>query len=118
MERRVDSNVEEKPSQAITVFVTTASEEEAATIGRAVVTQRLAACANVLTLKKSIFQWEGKICEEPECLMIVKSRLDLFEELSVTVKQLHSYTVPEIVAIPIVAGSPDYLNWIAENTRK
>ena len=105
------------PARAIIVLITTASEEEAATIGRAVVQQELAACANILALKKSIFQWEGEIAEEQECLMIVKSRLDLFDELSMAVKRLHSYKVPEIIAIPIVKGSPDYLNWVIENTR-
>ena len=106
------------PTRAIIVLITTASEEEAATIGRAVVQQELAACANILALKKSIFQWKGEIAEEQECLMIVKSRLDLFEELSMAVKRLHSYKIPEIIAIPIVKGSPDYLNWVIENTRK
>ncbi|MDQ6734759.1 MAG: divalent-cation tolerance protein CutA [Nitrospirota bacterium] len=106
------------PTQAIIVLVTTASEEEATTIGRAVVKQGLAACANILPLKKSIFHWEGQIAEEQECLMIMKSRPALFEELSMAVKRLHSYNVPEIVAMPIVKGSPDYLDWIIENTRK
>lgn len=106
------------PTQAIIVLVTTASEEEATTIGRAVVKQELAACASILALKKSIFQWEGEIAEEQEFLMIVKSRSDLFEELSMAVKRLHSYKVPEIVAMPIVKGSQDYLDWVMENTRK
>ena len=118
METKTDSEVYSQSSQAITVFITTASEDEASAIGRAVVGQRLAACANILALNKSIFEWEGKICEEPEFLMIVKSRLDLFEELAVVVKGLHSYKVPEIVAMPIIAGSRDYLNWVMENTRK
>jgi periplasmic divalent cation tolerance protein len=106
------------PAKAIIVLVTTASEEEATTIGRAMVKQGLAACANILPLKKSIFYWEGQIAEEQECLMIMKSRPALFEELSMAVKRLHSYKVPEIVAMPIVKGSQDYLDWIIENTRK
>ena len=106
------------PANAIIVLVTTASEEEAATIGRSVVKQGLAACANILPLKKSIFHWEGQIAEEQECLIILKSRAALFEELSIAVKQLHSYKVPEIVAMPVVNGSQDYLDWIIENTRK
>lgn len=105
------------PTQVIIVLVTTASEEEATTIGRTMVTQGLAACANILALKKSIFQWEGQIVEEQECLMIMKSRTDLFDELSLAVKRLHSYNVPEIIAMPIVKGSPDYLNWVMECTR-
>jgi periplasmic divalent cation tolerance protein len=105
-------------TQAIIVLVTTASEEEATTIGRAVVRQELAACANILALKKSIFPWEGEIAEEQEWLMIMKSRRDLFEDLSMAVKRLHSYKVPEIIALPIVKGSQGYLNWVIENTRK
>lgn len=113
-----EKNFQSWPTEAIIVLVTTASEEEATTIGRAVVKQGLAACANILALKKSIFQWEGEIAEEQECLMIVKSRWDLFEELSMAVKRLHSYKVPEIIAIPIAKGSQSYLNWVLENTRK
>jgi periplasmic divalent cation tolerance protein len=107
---------ESEQSQFIVVLVTTASEEEATTIGRDVVKQGLAACANILVLKKSIFQWEGKLAEEQEFLMIIKSRSDLFEDLSVAIQRLHSYKVPEIVAIPIVKGSAEYMNWILDNT--
>lgn len=107
---------ESEQSQLIVVLVTTASEEEATTIGRDVVKQGLAACANILALKKSIFQWEGKLAEEQEFLMIIKSRSNLFEDLSVVIKRLHSYKVPEIVAIPIVKGSAEYMNWILDNT--
>lgn len=112
-----DKDFESWTTQGIIVMVTTASEEEATTIGRTLVQQRLAACANVLALKKSIFEWEGRIVEEQECLMIMKSRTDLFENLSATVKGLHSYKVPEIVALPIVRGSQDYLKWVMEQTR-
>src|SRR5687767_1736793 len=118
MEPNVGPHSESGQSQFIVVLVTTASEEEATTIGRDLVTQGLAACANILALKKSIFQWEGKLAEEQEFLMIVKSRSDLFEGLSIAIKRLHSYKVPEIVAIPIVKGSPDYTNWLVDNTLK
>jgi periplasmic divalent cation tolerance protein len=118
MDSEKDKDFQPWPTRAIIVLITTASEEQATTIGRAVVKQELAACANILALKKSIFQWEGEIAEEQECLMIVKSRWDLFEELSMEVKRLHSYKVPEIIAMPVVKGSQDYLNWLMENTRK
>ena len=104
--------------EVIIVLITTGSEAEATTIGRAVVQKGLAACANILPLKKSIFQWEGKIAEEQEFLMILKSRAVLFDELSMVVKQLHSYQVPEIIAIPIGSVSIPYLNWVRECTRK
>jgi Uncharacterized protein involved in tolerance to divalent cations len=114
----MESKEESWPAKAIIVLVTTPSEEEATTIGRAMVKQGVAACVNILPLKKSIFYWEGQIAEEQECLMIMKSRPALFEELAMAVKRLHSYKVPEIVAMPIVKGSQDYLDWIIENTRK
>lgn len=101
----------------IIVLVTTASEVEATTIGKTIVKQGLAACANIIALKKSIFQWEGQIVEEQECLIMMKSRSDLFDDLAMAVKRLHSYKVPEIVAVPIVQGSQDYLKWVMESTR-
>lgn len=118
MEPKVGPHSESGQSQLIVVLVTTASEEEATAIGRDVVKQGLAACVNILAVKKSIFQWEGKLAEEQEFIMIVKSRSDLFEDLSIAIKRLHSYKVPEIVAIPIVKGSSDYVNWLVGNTRK
>ena len=106
------------PKAEVVVFVTTPSEEEATRIGRALVEAELAACANILPGVRSIFRWEGKVSEEQESLMVLKSRADLFEELTATVKKLHSYRVPEIIALPITRGSPDYLNWIRDVTRK
>ncbi|WP_447974507.1 divalent-cation tolerance protein CutA [Nitrospira sp. Kam-Ns4a] len=102
----------------IVVFVTTTSETEALRIARAVVEQELAACANVLPAIRSVFRWEGKVSEEHECLMILKSRAALFDELAAAIKDLHSYSVPEIIAVPIQRGWPDYLRWIHEVTRK
>lgn len=99
----------------IVVFITTQTKEEAEKIGRVVVENRLAACANILPSVNSIFSWKGKICREEEALMLLKSRAPLFEKLSETVKKYHSYAVPEIIALPISAGSPDYLQWLQEN---
>ncbi len=77
----------------------------------------MAACANVLPGVRSIFRWEGKISDEREVLLLLKTRSDLFDRLAETVKRLHTYQVPEIVALPIEFGSPDYLAWIRESTR-
>lgn len=118
MELKEGSHSESAQSPLIVVLVATASEDEATTIGRDLVNQGLAACANILALKKSIFRWEGKLAEEQEFLMIVKSRSDLFEDLSISIKRLHSYKVPEIIAIPIIKGTPDYINWLVDNTIK
>ncbi len=100
----------------IVVFITASNEEEAAKIARALVEGRLAGCVNIVKGIRSIYIWQGKIEDESEVLMIAKTRRELFEALLEKVKGLHSYSVPEIIALPIVEGSPDYLNWLKEVT--
>ncbi len=100
----------------IVVFITASNEEEAAKIARALVEARLAGCVNMLKGIRSIYSWQGKVEDESEVLMIAKTRRDLFEALLEKVKELHSYSVPEIIAFPIVEGSADYLNWLKEVT--
>jgi periplasmic divalent cation tolerance protein len=102
----------------IVVFVTTSSEEEATGLARRAVEADLAACANVLPAIRSIFRWEGAIVDEQEALIILKSRADLFDDLASLLKRHHSYSVPEIIAVPIANGSADYLKWIRDVTRK
>lgn len=99
------------------VFITTASEEEAAKLGRAVVEEGLAACVNIVPRIRSIFRWQGQVSEEAETLMVVKTRAGLFDALAARAKALHSYDVPEVIAVPIAQGSPAYLSWIREVTR-
>ena len=99
------------------VFVTCGSEDEALKIARALVEEKLAACANMISPLRSIYRWEGKICDEKEWLLLIKTRQSRFEDLAKRVKALHSYSVPEIIALPITEGSPAYLNWISENTK-
>jgi periplasmic divalent cation tolerance protein len=103
---------------AIVVFVTTSSEEEAAALAKLLVEQHLVACVNVLPKMKSFFQWEGKISEEVECMMILKTKISLFNALEKTILAQHSYDVPEIIALPIVKGSESYLSWVQDMTRK
>ncbi len=100
----------------IVVFITCSSQEEADDIAYALVSARLAACVNALSGVRSIFHWQGKTDEAEETLLIVKSRTDLLEELISLVKKQHSYDVPEIIALPIVGGSDDYLQWIESET--
>jgi len=97
-------------------YVTCASTGEALRIGRAVVEERLAACANVLPGLTSIYHWQGRIETGEECALVVKTRAELVEALSARVRALHSYTVPCVVALPIRAGNPDYLAWLAAET--
>jgi len=100
----------------IVVLVTCGSEEEAAKIGRSLVENRLAACANIVSPIRSIYRWEGKIWDEKEWLLLVKTERDRFEAIENEVKSLHSYSVPEIIALPITCGSQAYLAWLAEMT--
>lgn len=102
----------------IVVFITAGSVEEAQKIALALVGERLVACTNIISPIQSIFNWEGKVSDEREALLMAKTRASLFNDIAVRVKQLHSYEVPEIIAIPIVDGSHDYLNWVAEETRQ
>ncbi len=101
----------------IVVLVTASSEEETVRIAGTLVESGLAACANILPEIRSIFRWEGKIANERESLLVLKSQSECFEALSCKIKELHSYSLPEIIALPITQGSPDYLAWIREVTR-
>ncbi len=100
----------------IVVFITAANEDEASKIARALVEGRLAACVNVIRNIRSIYSWQGKVEDEAEVLMMAKTRRSLFDALSGKVREIHSYTVPEIIAVPIVQGSADYLNWLKDVT--
>jgi periplasmic divalent cation tolerance protein len=100
----------------IVVLVTTSVSGEALTIARILVEEHLVACVNVVPAVTSIFFWEGKVQEASESLLICKSRLSIMDRLVARVKELHSYTVPEIVALPVSAGLPEYLRWVSEST--
>ena len=99
----------------IVVLVTTSSVAEAQSIGRALVEGRVAACVNIVPGLRSLFRWQGAIEEQEEVLMLVKSRGECFPSILEVVKRLHSYTVPEVIALPILSGSSDYLAWIDES---
>jgi len=96
----------------VVVLVTTANREEAEKIAHHLLDEKLIACANVIGPVFSLFWWTGKIEEAEEHIVLMKSRIDLFEKLSEIVKALHSYEVPEIIALPIAKGSEDYLKWL------
>ncbi len=103
-------------SDPVVVLVTCGSEEEAQKIANALVEDRLAACVNLVAPIRSIYRWEGRIWDEKEWLLIIKTQKHRFEELEKRVKSLHSYSVPEIVSLSITEGSSAYLEWIRENT--
>jgi periplasmic divalent cation tolerance protein len=101
----------------VVVFITAPSMDVAQQIANALVEQKLAACVNILPAIQSIYRWEGKIFNEEETLLIVKSRADLFEDrLIPAVQAVHPYQVPEIIALPILMGLPGYLDWIQDVT--
>jgi len=102
----------------IVVLVTCGSEEEALKISRSIVEERLAACVNILSPIQSIYRWEGKILDEQEWLLLIKTRKARFLELEGKVKALHSYSAPEIISLPISEGSSIYLDWVREMTQK
>ena len=103
-------------AEFVVVLVTVASPEDARRIGRALVEARLAACANVVGPITSIYRWQGAVEEASEHLMLVKARATDFERVAARVRELHTYDVPEIIALPIRGGSPAYLAWLAEST--
>lgn len=100
---------------AIVVLSTTASKDEAKRIALALVEGRLAACVQVVRGIESVYRWKGKVCVESECLLVIKTRESLFERLAERLRSLHSYDVPEIVSLPVLKGTRDYLNWLEES---
>ena len=100
----------------IVVIMTAPTKQEAVKIVRALLEERLIACANILDSMYSLFWWKGKIEKENEVLVLMKSQKTLFKKLSKRVTELHSYDVPEILALPIVEGSKSYLDWMKART--
>lgn len=100
----------------IVVFVTASSRPEAETIAQVLVEEKLAACVSLMPIH-SIYTWESKLCREDEWQLIIKTDLRQFEHLEIRIKQLHSYKVPEIIALPMIKGSVSYLSWISEETQ-
>src|ERR1035437_6865411 len=101
----------------IVVLSTCANEEEAERLARLLVEQRLAACVSVISRMRSGHRWKGAVETSAECLVIVKSSRDLFASLTAVLEKAHSYGVPEALAIPIVDGAANYLNWLGANLR-
>ncbi len=100
----------------VLVYITTADETEALAIGRALVETRLAAGVNVIPGARSVYRWRGAVRERSEVVVIAKTRESLVDALIAKVEELHSYECPCVVALPIAAGNPAYLDWIAAET--
>lgn len=104
-------------TKALQVITTVGSPEKAHEIARALVEKRLAACAQVLGPIRSYYWWQGKLEEAEEWLLQLKTRADLYARLEQALRAMHPYTVPEILAFPVVAGNPAYLEWLAQETQ-
>ncbi len=94
------------------IYVTAPSRKEAEKIAETVVTERLAACANILDSVTSVFHWEGKLCRENEAVLILKTTEEKTTALTTRIKELHSYECPCIVVLPIEGGNPAFLEWL------
>jgi periplasmic divalent cation tolerance protein len=102
--------------RAAVVLVNAASAEQADSIAHTLVGERLAACANIVSSIRSVYRWKGEVETATEHLMIIKTRANLVAKVEARVKELHSYEVPEVIALPIVAGAKSYLDWVFEST--
>jgi len=105
-------------SDFVVVLITAPNEDDAARLANDLVASRLAACVNIINNIRSIYRWQGKIEDESEVLMLVKTRKEHFKDLEKRVRELHPYTVPEIIVLPIIEGFVGYLGWLREETSK
>ena len=103
-----------KNRENVVIFITTGTDEEAQEVAKAILNNRLAVCVNIVPNINSLFWWNGTIDSEQERLLIVKSKASVLNEIAALVKEIHSYEILEILALPIIGGNPDYLNWIGK----
>lgn len=102
----------------IIVLVTTKDKAEAEKISQTLLSEKLIACANIISGVTSCFLWQGKTNQSEECLIVMKTRKSLFSQLQLCVRALHSYEVPEVLALPIIDGSEAYLSWLGTTVRQ
>ena len=99
-------------AEPVVVYVSAGSEEEADRIARFVVEKKLAACCTIIPGVRSVYRWEGIVEQAPEVLIMIKTSRSVFTALEAEIKRLHSYTIPEIIAVPIIVGHEPYLRWL------
>lgn len=102
----------------IVIYCTVPNKKEGVEIAKVLLEQKLVACVNITDKIESIFSWDGKICEEKEALMMIKTKKELFSQINHTIQKLHSYNVPEVIALPIVQADETYLKWIEHETKE
>ena len=98
------------------VLTTCNSSETSSLIAETLISNKLAACVNIIKGVESVYQWQGKIEHDKEILLIIKTRESLFSQVEQSIQELHSYELPEIIAVPIKTGEKNYLNWIQSAT--
>lgn len=101
----------------IVVMVTAANRRECRKIARHLVEAKLAACVNITPGIESIYRWKGKLAKDKECLMFIKSTRQLFPEIKTAISKIHSYHTPEIICLPIIDGSRNYLQWVTDSVK-
>lgn len=102
----------------IVVLVTAENRDQAEKISQELLAEKLIACANIISPVFSCFLWQGKVKKAEECLVVMKTKRSLFGEISLCVKSMHSYEVPEVIALPIIDGSENYLSWMGTVVRQ
>jgi len=107
-----------KEASRVVVLITTATEEEARSVAELLLNQRKAACVNIVPRINSLFWWQDKLDSTRESLLIVKTKASVLNEIVRLVKEIHSYDVPEIIALPIIGGNRDYLEWIGKEVKR
>ncbi|HKN13372.1 MAG TPA: divalent-cation tolerance protein CutA [Candidatus Binatus sp.] len=104
------------PHKMRVIFVTTGSEEQAVAIARALVGERLAACVNIVGPVRSMYRWRGGVEDDREYLLIIKTRALLYMKVETRVREMHTYEVPEVLALNADRGSPPYIQWMLDST--
>ena len=100
----------------IVIYCTTPNRKEAIEIARALIEGSLAACVNIIDKIESVFSWDGSLTEEKEAMLVIKTRKELFLKVNIMIQKMHSYNVPEVIALPIIEADETYLKWIAHET--
>ena len=103
--------------KALLIFTTTGSQEEAERLAEALIERRQASCVNVLSGVRSIFRWQGETCRESETLLLIKTLEQQYPAVAASIRELHSYDLPEILAVPVDRGDEEFLAWMSSSVR-
>lgn len=103
--------------EIVQVITTTNSSEVAEKIAKNLLNKKLAACVQIINPVRSLYWWQGKIEDDEEVIIFIKTRKELYKELEAEIKNCHNYTVPEILCLPVIEGNPDYLDWLYSVTK-